>query len=90
MTVYLRKRVVAPADQADEVMSKLMGRARDVVRIGTRSDPSLSAEQLPDRIFDILKQHFSDSSYSCMPLAYFYGTVPRPSEGPIECIFNLV
>lgn len=84
MSVYLKKKCVDAADQSVEIMGKLMGRARDVVRIGIRSDPSLSVEQHPDTIYAILKQHFSDLSYSCMPLADFYSTLPRAHESPID------
>lgn len=84
MSMYLKKKSVNIADQSDEIMGKLMGRARDVVRIGIRSDPSLSIEQQPETIYAILKQHFSDLSYSCMPLADFYSTLPRANESPID------
>lgn len=84
MSMYLKKRSVNIVDQSDEIMGKLMGRARDVVRIGIRSNPSLSVEQHPDTIYAILKHHFSDLSYSCMPLADFYSTLPRAHESPID------
>lgn len=56
--MYLKKKNVNITNQPDEIMGKLMGRARDVVRKGIRSDSSLSAEQQPDAIYTILKQHF--------------------------------
>lgn len=84
MSMYLKKKNVDLADQSDEIMGKLMGRARDVARIGIRSNPSLSVELHPDAIYAILKQHFSDLSYSCMPLADFYSTLPRAHESPID------
>ncbi|KAL2083763.1 hypothetical protein ACEWY4_021536 [Coilia grayii] len=40
--------------------------------------------QLPDTIYAILKQHLGDFSYSCMPLADFYNTLPRPHENPVD------
>lgn len=55
MSVYLKKKCVDIVDQSDEIMGKLMGAARDVVRIGICSDPSLSVEQHPDTIYAILK-----------------------------------
>lgn len=39
--VYMRKRGVSVMDQADEVMGRLMGRARDDVKVGIRSNPSV-------------------------------------------------
>lgn len=71
MSVYLKRKNVTIESQSDEIMARLLGRARDVVRIGLRSDPSLSAEDKPDAIYAILKQ-LSDQSYSCMPLADFF------------------
>ncbi|KAL2098393.1 hypothetical protein ACEWY4_007600 [Coilia grayii] len=84
MVVFLRKRNIPAADNSDEIMSRLMGRAKDVVRIGLRSDPSLDVVQHPDTIYAILKQHFGDLSYSCMPLADFYNTLPRSHENPVD------
>ena len=39
MLVYMRRKGFNTQEQSDEVLSKLMGRARDVVRVGLRSDP---------------------------------------------------
>ncbi|KAL7862550.1 hypothetical protein SRHO_G00139910 [Serrasalmus rhombeus] len=64
-------------------MCRLMGRARDVVRIGLRSDPTLVARENPDVIYNILLQYFSKTS-SCLPLADFYSTLPRQKENPVD------
>ncbi|KAL0147456.1 hypothetical protein M9458_057241 [Cirrhinus mrigala] len=90
---YLRKIGTPIEEQADEVMSRLMGRAREAVRVGLRSNPSIVLCKGPSPIFDLLKQHFSDTAYSSMPLADFYGTLPhaglhvegvsvRPNDNP--------
>lgn len=81
---YLRKQVIPVAEQADEVMNRLMGRAREVVRVGIRSNPFLVLSEGPGPIFDILKQHFSDTVSSIMPLADFYATLPFSGEDPFE------
>ena len=65
-------------------MSKLQGRARDVVRGRLRSKPSLVLRLGPQPIFDILKQHFSESVTSFMPLADFYDTKPLPTENAVD------
>lgn len=65
-------------------MSKLMGRARDIVRITLSSNASLKHAENPKVIFDVLKQHFSKAKYTCMPLADFYGTMSALGENPIE------
>lgn len=81
---YLHKIGTPVQEQADEVMSRLMGRAREVVRVGLRSNPSIDLSKNPSPIFDLLKQHFSDTAFSSMPLADFYGTLPHIGEDPFD------
>lgn len=80
--VYLKKRATPPQEQYCEIMSKLMGKAKDAVRITLRSSPSLKPKENPKIIYDILRRHFSDVTYSCMPMADFYSTVP--GETPVD------
>ncbi|KAI3374357.1 hypothetical protein L3Q82_005963 [Scortum barcoo] len=61
-----------------------MGKAKDIVRITLRSSPSMKPQENPKVIYDILRQHFSEVTYSCMPMADFYRTVPVTGETPIE------
>lgn len=84
MLSYLRKKGIPVAEQADEVMSKLVGRAHEVVKVGIRSKPVLNLTTGPEPIFEILKQHFSDTMSSSLPLADFYATVPHPDEHPFD------
>ncbi|KAM9761902.1 uncharacterized protein ACNS7B_004146 isoform 1-T1 [Menidia menidia] len=84
MDTYLRKRGVPHGEQHQEILYKLMGKARDVVKITLRSNPALKPQENPRVMFDILKQHFSETTSSNMPLADFYGTVPHIGENPIE------
>lgn len=65
-------------------MSRLMGKAKDIVRITLRSNPSLKPHENPKAVTDILKQHFSSVSCSSMPLADFYSTMPVAGENPFE------
>lgn len=69
MRLYLSRGGIELCNQVGEVLGKLRGRARDVVTIGLRSQPSLDLKSGPQPVFDILKQHFSDSVASFMPLA---------------------
>lgn len=71
-------------EQHQEILSKLMGRARDIVKITLRSNSSLRPHENPKIITDILKQHFSEVTCSTMPLADFYSTVPAVGENPVE------
>lgn len=84
MEVYFRKRVTPLEEQHIEIMSKLMGKAKDIVRITLRSSPSMKPQENPNIIYDILRQHFSEMTYSCMPMADFYSTVPVAGETPVE------
>lgn len=80
---YLRRQRCPVGEQAEEIMGRLIGKARDVVKVALRSDATLDVRQRPDLIYDILLQYFSDTS-SCLPLADFYTTLPRPDEGPVD------
>lgn len=72
------------SDQADEVLSKLMGRAREVAEVGIRSKRMLTLTHGPEPIFEILKQHFSDTLTSSVPLADFHATKPHSGESPLH------
>lgn len=84
MLSYLKKKGIPVAEQADEVVSKLVGRAHEVVKVGIRSKPVLNLSEGPEPIFELLKQHFSDTVSSSLPLADFYATVPHPDERPFD------
>lgn len=75
---YLTRMKCKPqTDVSDLIMSRLAGKARDVVKVSLRSRPELNASELPSAVFDILKRNFSELAYSNMLMADFYNTVPR-------------
>ena len=80
MNTYLRKRGTPLEEQAQEILSRLSGKARDVIKIILRSNSFLKPSENPNVIIDILKQHFSELTYSSMPLADFYNTLPVVGE----------
>lgn len=84
MSLYLRKRAIPTDEQSQEILDRLMGKAGGVVKIKLRNNTSADCTSKPRLIFDILKQHFSTISYSSMPLADFYNTLPMPSEDAME------
>lgn len=84
MDTYLRKRGIPISEQHQEILCRLMSKAKDVVRVTLRCNSALNPVENPKVIIDILKQHFSDAKYSCMPLADFYSTLPLVGENPIE------
>lgn len=87
--LYLRKRGVPTGEQAQEIMSRLGGRVRDIIKITLRSNPSLKPGEDPKVIIDILKQHFTELTYSSMPLADFYNTLPTVGENAMDCWIRL-
>lgn len=79
----LSKQKCAVENQADEIMSRLMGKAGDIVRISLRSDASLDVKNDPDIIYSILLKYYSVAP-SCLPLADFYSTLPKPGETAVD------
>ncbi|XP_044055587.1 uncharacterized protein LOC122877719 [Siniperca chuatsi] len=84
MLSYMKKSCIPVSEQAEEVILKLVGRAREVVKVGIRSKPVLTLTDGPEPIFEILKQHFSDTVTSSLPLADFYATLPHSGEHPFD------
>lgn len=80
---HLRKQDIPVCEQAEEIMSHLMGKARDVVKIALRSDPALDVTQRPELIYNVLLHYFSEAP-SCLPLADFYATLPKHRENPVD------
>ncbi|KAJ8369746.1 hypothetical protein SKAU_G00097740 [Synaphobranchus kaupii] len=72
------------SERAELIMSRLAGRARDVVKVSLRSRPRVCAAELPTMIFDILKRNFSELTYSSMPMKDFYETIPRDFESAMD------
>lgn len=84
MDMYFVKRNIPTEQQSQEILSRLMGKAKDVVRVTLRNNVSLDHIQSPGLIFDILKQHYSELTYSSMTMADFYNTRPQQHEGVME------
>lgn len=80
---HLRKHEIPVCEQGEEIMSHLMGKARDVVRVALRSDPTLDTKKEPELIYDVLLHYFSEAP-SCLPLADFYATLPKHKENSVD------
>lgn len=65
-------------------MSKLLGKARDIVNVTLHSNPLLRPDENPKMVVKVLKQHFSELTYSLMPLADFYNTMLVTGESAME------
>lgn len=84
MRAYLEKGNYSKQECIDELINKLMGRARDVIQIWLRNSASVSRTVEVDMVFRILKQHFSGVISTGLPLADFYATKPFHNEGPYD------
>lgn len=80
---HIRRQEIPVCEQAEEIMSHLMGKAKDVVKIALRSDPTLDVVVKPKLIYDVLLHYFSEAP-SCLPLADFYATLPKHRENPVD------
>lgn len=80
---HIRKQEIPVCDHAEEIMSHLMGKARDVVKIALRSDPGLDVKKEPELVYKVLLHYFGDAP-SCLPLADFYATLPKHRENPVD------
>jgi len=84
MQTYLNKKGFNVSEQGQEILDRLMGRAKDVVRTSIRNNPLINLSKDPDVIFSILRQHFGDAISSTTPLRDFYETLPRRSESGLD------
>ena len=84
MQSYMRRRKCDTAEKYDVITSRLMGKARDIVKVSLRSNAEVDPYSCPTAVFDILKQNFSDLPYSSMPMADFYSTLPRMRESALD------
>ncbi|KAL1277421.1 hypothetical protein QQF64_024094 [Cirrhinus molitorella] len=81
MRVYLNKKEVVDSERVEEVMNRLMGRARDIIKVWLSNR---MVTPTVDAVFTVLRHHFSDSSSSGMPLADFYSVKPYPNESSLD------
>lgn len=84
MEVYLEKRGLSRAVQVDEVLNHLLGRAKNIVKVGLKSNSCSGVVTNPETIYAILRRYFSDSPGSCQPLADFYATQAVAKETPVD------
>ncbi|KAK2834280.1 hypothetical protein Q7C36_014981 [Tachysurus vachellii] len=84
MYSYLNSKKCTDKTASDLILSRLAGNARDVVKVSLRSFPGQTAAVLPATVFDILKRNFSELTYSNMPMADFYNTLPKVDESPMD------
>lgn len=66
------------------LMSRLTGRARDVVKVSLRCRPELRGGERVSVVFSTLKTNFSNLTFSNLPMKDFYSTVPRSGEDAMD------
>lgn len=62
------------------LLSRLSGKARDVVKVSLRCRQDLWGDELLDVVFNILKYNFGELPCSNLPMTDFYNTVPTAGE----------
>nr|XP_021325598.1 uncharacterized protein LOC103909664 [Danio rerio] len=80
MELYLQKSSCPEAEKASTIQSHLLGRAKNIIKVGLKSTGSVSVE----KIYDMLRHYFSDHPVSLLPLADFYATQPKFKESPVD------
>lgn len=82
MELYLHKADCSNKDQVDEILSHLLGRAKNIVKVKLKCNPDEAIS--PETIYDVLRRYFSEHPGSCQPLADFYATQPKANECPVD------
>lgn len=73
-----------PDGKFNLLLSRLSGKARDVVKVSLRCRHNVCGDELIDAVFDILKRNFGELLCSNLPMRDFYNTVPRVGEDAMD------
>ncbi|XP_026121145.1 uncharacterized protein LOC113100767 [Carassius auratus] len=84
MEVYLQKCDRPKAEHSIEILNHLLGRAKNIVKVGLKSNHSPDMVVTPETIYKMLLRYFSETPESCLPLADFYSTMPYDKESPVD------
>lgn len=83
MRSYIKKINIRAEQQAEEILTHLRGKAKDVVKFGMRNS-GIKVIENPEAIYGILRKHFAAVPCSPLPLADFYTTLPMSGEGAYD------
>lgn len=83
MELYLQKSNCPETENSDTVMSHLLGRAKNIIKVGLKNTAPSSSVSVK-RIHDMLRHYFSDHLVSYLPLADFYARQPKAKESPVD------
>lgn len=81
MQSYSLKQGYSGTECIEEVMNRLLGKARDVTKAWSRSNPNVTDVSV---VYDVLRRHFSDVVHSDLPLADFYAVQPFTGESALD------
>ena len=84
MRGYLDKSSYTGRKRGDELVSRLLGHASDVIRIWRRNNVQVSDSGNVDAAFWTLRQHSDSAVYSGMPLADSHSPTPYVNEHPLD------
>jgi len=79
MRSFIKRGNLQSEEQAEEILTHLRGKAKDVARFGTRNS-DIDITRNPDAIYGLLRKHFDSATCSSLPLADFYTTLPEKGE----------
>lgn len=65
----------------EEVINRLLGKARDVTKVWLRSNPNVTDVNV---VYSVLRRHFGDVVHSDLPLADFYAVLPLTGESALD------
>lgn len=81
MRSYSLKQGYSGAECIEEVINRLLGKARDVTKVWLRSNPKVTDVNV---VYGVLRRHFGDVVHSDLPLADFYAVQPLAGESALD------
>lgn len=81
MRSYSLKQGYRGTECIEEVMNRLLGKARDVTKVWLRSNPNVKDVNV---VYSVLRRHFGDVVHSDLPLADFYAVQPLTGESALD------
>lgn len=81
MRSYSLKQGYSGTECIEEVINRLLGKARDVAKVWLRSNPHVTDVNL---VYSVLRRHFGDVVHSDLPLADFYAVLPLTGESALD------
>lgn len=81
MWSYSLKQGYSGTECIEEVINRLLGKARDVTKVWLRSNPYVTDVNV---VYGVLRRHFGDAVHSDLPLADFYAVLLLTVESALD------